>query len=258
MQIAEKSYPWLFHSIQERPPRSNKPLHFDEVGHKPASQFIMHALLSDLANRFVSGNDEPIKFGIVDTEEKWRLVRALRLKIYNEGGGYLKNLVNEEGVDAYDANSFVFYASHQNRFIGTIRLNRFPFETSEFIEIPRLQEFLGQGWNDQYLEISRLGIDSACGIAGVSNALVVYASLITACSTQYKFYLAYSHPKLRDRVFKFEQHKEMLTFRIPGRRATDYVLFKGVFWEDFAALIANHGEQLFDSLRRHLYSAGVA
>ncbi len=233
------------------------PLHFDDVGHKPASHIIMHALLSDLANQFVSGADEPICFGLVETEETWQEVREARLKIYRESSSHLSKLVDVHGTDSYDANAFVFYARYQQAIVGTIRLNRYPFEVMKFIDTERLTDFLGANWNQRYLEISRLAVEPLPGLTGVSNALVVYASLITACSTQYKHYMAYSHPKLRDRVFKFQQHKETLYFKIPERRAIDYVLFKGTFWEDFSALIAQHGAPLFDSLRRELSVAGA-
>lgn len=234
----------------------NMPLHFDEVGHRPASNFIMHVLLSNLANKFVVGNTENIKFSIVETEKQWQLVRSARLKIYNEGSPHLKQLVNEEGVDAYDLNSFVFFASYKGQVLGTVRLNRFPFETSKFIESTKLNNFLGSDC-DNFLEVSRLAIDSDYRITGISNALIIYACLITACSTQYKHYLAYSHPKLKDRVFRFQQHLETMPFAIPGRRAIDYVLFKGTFWEDFSALIASHGEGLFDSLQQELLISGA-
>lgn len=233
------------------------PLHFDDVGHIPASHIIMHALLSDLANQFVSGAAEPIRFGLVKNEETWREVREARLRIYQEGSPHLLQLVDAHGTDNYDSNAFVFYARYQQTIVGTIRLNRHPFEVMKFIDIEQLAGFLRPSWQQQYLEVSRLAVETVPGLTGISNALVVYASLITACSTQYKCYLAYSHPKLRDRVFKFQQRKEMLRFRIPERRNIDYVLFKGIFWEDFSALITQHGAPLFDSLRRELSVAGA-
>lgn len=232
------------------------PMRLDQVGHKPASSFIMHALLSELSNQFIRGHESPVKFGIVDTEEQWESVKKIRLQIYSEGSPHLQHLVNATGSDDYDHNSFVFFASYHNHIIGTVRLNRYPFEVLKFIEEPKLEAYLGLELFDQYLEVSRLAVDSKHGLTGVSNALVIYASLMTACSTQYKFYLAYSHPKLKERVFRFKQHQEMLSFQIPERRATDYVLFKGVFWEDFSELITNHGAHLFNALREQMTFAG--
>lgn len=231
------------------------PLHFDEVGHKPASNLIMHILLSNLANDFVIGSTEKLIFGIVETQEHWQKICELRLKIYNEGSPHLKQLVNEEGLDEYDKNSFVFYATYKSQICGTVRLNRFPFEICNFINQDKLNSFLGSEYK-KFLEVSRLAIDTSSKISGVSNALIIYACLITACSTQYKDYLAYSHPKLKDRVFRFQQHLETMLFTIPGRRNSDYVLFKGTFWEDFSALISTHGKDLFDSLKQELSTSG--
>src|ERR1051325_11495174 len=174
------------------------PMRLDQVGHKPTSSFIMHALLSELSNQFIGGNSSPVKFGIVDSAEQWESVKKIRLQIYSEGSPHLRYLVNEAGSDLYDQNSFVFFASYHNQIIGTVRLNRYPFEVLKFIEEPKLETYLGEELFDQYLEVSRLAVDSKHGLTGVSNALVIYASLMTACSTQYKFYLAYSHPKLKE------------------------------------------------------------
>src|SRR4051812_23815750 len=141
------------------------PMRLDQVGHKPASSFIMHALLSELSNQFIKGHESPVKFGIVDSAEQWESVKKIRLQIYSEGSPHLQYLVNATGSDLYDHNSFVFFASYHNHIIGTVRLNRYPFEVLKFIEEPKLETYLGAGLFDQYLEVSRLAVDSKHGLA---------------------------------------------------------------------------------------------
>lgn len=233
-------------------PNITQPLVFDYGNHKPTLNLIMHKVISDLANKFVSGCSESLTIGMVDNDEIWQEVKEARLRIYKKSNKRYQSLANENGEDSYDSNSYVFYARYKEKLIGSIRLNRYHFEVNKFVECSQLDGFLGPNWQEKYLEISRLSMEPIPEATNISNALIVYASLITACSTPYKYYLAYSHPRLRDMVFKFQQHEEMLTFKIPERRSINYVLFKGAFWQDFLSIINQHKEPFYSSLCREM------
>lgn len=190
---------------------------------------------AEIANRKLDLNSK-CEFGLVSTAADWGGVRQLRMKMYHGKRDYLRSLVGHDGIDEYDIHSYLFYAKLNDKYVASVRFTEYPFETSRYFDMDELQAFLGQDYKHHYLEIGRLVADSSINVSNLSQAILAF-SVAMASSIQNKTrYLAYSHPRLKQKAFRYNQEEHTQTFYIPDRRDSEYILFKGCFKQEFEAL----------------------
>lgn len=191
---------------------------------------------SSIAKARLRGREDEFEFGLVESAADWEGIRQLRLRMYSGKRKYLQSLVNDEGYDEFDGHSFLFFAKHEGEYIASVRLTRYPFETSKYLSHDQLQDFLGEGYESEFLEVGRLVADPHVRILNISYAMLAYAISMGAMISNHSGYLAYSHPRLKQKAFRYHQAPETQNFYIPERRSSEYVLFKGDLEEEFAAL----------------------
>lgn len=177
-----------------------------------------------------------LHFGQIETEFDWSALRAFRLTNYAKSLKYMLNELNDEGTDSYDSHSFVFAVWLKGKVIASIRLTPFPFETTQFIEPEKLDQFLGANWKDSYLEWSRLLVDTSYKINNLVTALTVYAGLTILNTTHYKGYFGFTKPLVRRILSRFQIEEENMQFSIPTRGNQAYYLLKGNFVNDYIYL----------------------
>lgn len=177
------------------------------------------------------------EFGLVDSPQAWAGIRELRLQMYMGKRNYLNKLVNPQGYDEYDEHSHIFFAKYRDKYVASVRLTQFPFETSKYLSHDTLIHYLGSDYERNYLEVGRLVVACNTGLQSLTNAILGYAvSQVTAVSDR-KSYIAYANPRLKQKAFKFLQASEVQKFQIPDRRESEYVLFKGEFNEELGSSI---------------------
>lgn len=180
--------------------------------------------------------DSKCEFGLVTNADDWYGIRQLRLKMYLSKRDYLSSLVDRNGIDVYDNHSYLFYAKRNEKYIASVRFTEYPFESSEYFDAANLSAFLGHDYQHHYLEVGRLVADSSAQVNNLSQALLAF-SIAMASSIQAKTrYLAYAHPRLKQKAFRFNQEEKTLSFFIPDRRESKYILFKGCLKKEFEAL----------------------
>jgi len=188
-----------------------------------------------IANRKLDLNSQ-CEFGLVSNAADWDGVQQLRMKMYHGKRDYLSYLVGHDGIDEYDTHSYLFYAKLNGKYVASVRFTEYPFETSRYFDMVELQAFLGQDYKHDYLEVGRLVADNSIKVSNLSQAILAF-SVAMASSMQNKTrYLAYSHPRLKQKAFRYNQDDHTQTFYIPERRDSEYILFKGCFKQELEAL----------------------
>lgn len=177
-----------------------------------------------------------LHFFRINSKQEFDEVKALRLKIYNENLPYMLSEIDESGSDEYDTRSFVFALKYKNLTIASIRLTPYPFETLNYIDQARLTNFLGGNWQSNYLEWSRLLVDTSCKLKGLVNLLTIYAGLYILSNTNYTNYFGYTRPRVKRILSKFRLAERSMSFLIPSRGTHEYLLIKGSFMNDFLNL----------------------
>lgn len=190
----------------------------------------VHAVLEPMANAVVRRpGGERLRFGLVKTPEEFAAVGRMRLKVYREKLPYLLQELSADGLDAYDARSFVFAAWRGAQVVATLRATRYPFETLNYVPEPQLSHWLGDGWSTHSLEWGRLAADTPQGFSRLSPAMFSYAGPYLACLTPYRKCFGYSRPEVHRAFSGFRGEKNPLRFKIPHRGEHEYVLVKTEF-----------------------------
>jgi predicted GNAT family N-acyltransferase len=190
---------------------------------------------AELANRKLAAESK-CEFGIVSSKADWDGIRQLRLKMYHGKRVYLGSLVDHDGNDEYDNHSYLFYAKQNGKYLASVRFTEYPFETSQYFKMNELETFLGQDYEQNYLEIGRLVADSSAKVAKLSQAILVFGMAMTLSLQNKTRYLAYSHPRLKRKAFRYNQEEQTQAFYIPERRGSEYMLFKGCMKQEIAAV----------------------
>lgn len=190
---------------------------------------------AELANRKLA-TESKCEFGMVSSKADWDGVRQLRLKMYLGKRGYLGSLVDHDGNDEYDNHSYLFYAKQNGKYLASVRFTEYPFETSQYFKVNELDAFLGHDYEQNYLEIGRLVADSSAKVANLSQAILVFGMAMMLSLQSKTRYLAYSHPRLKRKAFRYNQEEQTQTFYIPERRGSEYMLFKGCMKQEIAAV----------------------
>lgn len=190
---------------------------------------------AEIANRKLA-TESKCEFGMVSSTADWDGVRQLRLRMYHGKRAYLGSLVDHDGNDEYDNHSYLFYAKQNGKYLASVRFTEYPFETSQYLKMDALNAFLGQGYEQNYLEIGRLVADSSAKVSNLSQAILVFGMAMTLSLQNKSRYLAYSHPRLKRKAFSYHQEEQTQAFYIPERRSSEYTLFKGCMKQEVAAI----------------------
>lgn len=174
-----------------------------------------------------------IRISRVISDADMQAVTDLRLKIYENNLPYMINQLNENGQDNYDQCSYIFAAWYENQIAASIRLTPHPYESLTFLPSEKLENFLGSSWQTDYLEWSRLMVDSTLQVKGLMRQLIIYAGIYTLQHTAYTHYFGYARPIVKRLFSGFKLAKEKLVFNIPNRGEHDYELLKGSFIDDY-------------------------
>lgn len=174
-----------------------------------------------------------LRFARVETREQCEQVRQFRKRVYAENLKYMLNQMGESGLDEYDSRSMIFAAWRHDAVAGTIRLTSRPFESEKYIEQASLENFLGENWKHNYLEWSRLLVDTSLKIKGLLAAMTIYAGLYALAYTDYTKYFGYTRNHVRRLFTRFQVKNEALQFYIPSRGEHSYLLLKGSFLDDY-------------------------
>lgn len=190
---------------------------------------------AEIANRKLAAESK-CEFGMVSSKADWDGIRQLRLKMYHGKRDYLGSLVDPDGNDEYDNHSYLFYAKQNGKFLASVRFTEYPFETSQYFKIDELNVFLGHDYEQNYLEIGRLVVDSSAKVSSLSQAILVFGMGMTLSLQNKSRYLAYSHPRLKRKAFRYNQEEQTQAFYIPERRSSEYMLFKGCMKQEIDAI----------------------
>jgi N-acyl-L-homoserine lactone synthetase len=177
-----------------------------------------------------------IRFDQIRTPEEWRALGRFRLNMYQKSNLYMLNELDADGFDEFDKHSLVFAAWQGDKIVATTRLTPYPFETINYIDNEKLSEFLGQSYRDEYLEWSRLIVDSVPKLPKLLSELIVYAGLIAMSKTSYTRYFGYTKPVVQRLLSGFMIAEDRMRFTIPGRGDHAYCLIKGKFINDYNQL----------------------
>lgn len=197
---------------------------------------ISDAMINALCGKFL--NNEKVVFSEIKTRDEFEKVLQLRLKVYAHSNAYLLQELNA-GQDDFESRSVVYAAWVNDQPIATIRLTPYPFETLRHLDELSLAQFLGDDYKTDYLEWSRLLVDSDFHDHRVMPALLIYAGMKVLTSSTYTQYFGFTKPVVRRLFRKFNIQNEIKSFSIPSRDNNDYHLLKGSFLEDFWRLADN-------------------
>lgn len=188
--------------------------------------------VQDTMSRFLQQHPE-LHFTCISSQQEFNKVKALRLKIYNENLPYMLSEMHESGADEYDNRSFIFAVSYKQSMIASIRGTAYPFETLNYIDQSRLTDFLGNHCKKNYLEWSRLLVDTSFKLKGLVNLLTIYSGLYILANTDYTNYFGYTRPRVKRILSGFCLAERSMSFTIPSRGTHEYLLIKGSFINDF-------------------------
>lgn len=193
---------------------------------------MIHVVLDKLANAMVQKRGaEALRFGMVRDAAQLAAVGRMRRRVYEARLPYMLEELAADGTDADDTHSFVFAAWQGDQVVGTIRLTPYPYETLRHIPEADLSRWLGKGWDTEYVEWSRLLVDSTAGLNRLSPALVTYSGLYVHWLASYPKSFGYIRAKSLESLANFKHEQSAFTFKIPHRGDHSYSLVKNAFLE---------------------------
>lgn len=193
-------------------------------------QRFVHACAHTAANLVVhKPASMKLRFGLVNDTKQLAALGQMRLKWYQAKLPYLLPEFSTNGLDAYDAHSFLFAAWAGDQVVATIRATPYPYETLKYVPETEMSTWLGEGWRTHYLEWGRLLAVSPEGVNRVTPALITYAGLYLFGLTSYGRYFGYTRPKVKKSFGLFLMEENTLQFTIPHRGEHSYLLIKGAF-----------------------------
>ncbi|HEX5752704.1 MAG TPA: hypothetical protein VFZ09_41250 [Archangium sp.] len=188
----------------------------------------VHAFAQGAAHLVVQKpRSETLRFGLVREPEEFAAVGRMRLRVYGAKLPYLLKELSPEGMDAYDAHSFIFATWWKDRVVATVRTTRYPYETLRYVPEPALSSWMKEGWDTDFLEWGRLLVDSTEGFNRLTPALLTYAGLYLHGLTPYRKYFGYARPHGRKSFSGFQLSQNAPSFTIPERGEHAYQLLKG-------------------------------
>ena len=176
-------------------------------------------------------------FGKITSKKERDELGVFRLNNYWKKKPYMLNELDQQGFDSYDDQGSIYAAWLNNEMIASIRLCYSPFESNHFLSDTALKNFLGDHYQNEYLEWTRLLIRPNHHIPGLLRALIIYAGIKTLQERHYHKYFGYSTPIVKRLFSRFQLSHQLLEFKIPKRGNQIYTLLKGDFAVDFLNLL---------------------
>ncbi|RDI48649.1 hypothetical protein [Aquicella lusitana] len=193
----------------------------------------MQSVASTIAG---AGKTIPLFFGKLTTNDEWNQLGRFRRANYASKKPYMVAELDEKGLDRFDNSSIIYAAWLRDEMVASIRLCAYPFESCQFIESEKLRHFLGDHYQTQYLEWSRLLVSHTTALPRLLPAIIIYAGMQTLATSDYHHYFGYSTPVVKRLFSRFLLSNGSLEFTIPHRGGHPYHLLKGDFLEDFIHL----------------------
>ncbi|MCL1126872.1 hypothetical protein [Shewanella surugensis] len=203
-----------------------------------------------LTQKFI-GKDKVTIRQVVNNNDLYLLSEARKI-IYKKHASYFSQFYDKDYyIDEKDYSSYLFACYYQGEIIGTQRIATYPFEVSKFIEHEDLCQFLGDDYQDTYIEFSRLAVNSDYGLGkGVAHALNVVSGILVGMSINRSKYITYSKPQLKRQAANFGS--DVITFTIKERENEQYELYKSDILMGLSQLLAIPKEphlSLYDSIK---------
>lgn len=192
----------------------------------------MLAIATSIANI----KNREVRFSIAESDREKQEIGQFRLASYAMTHRYMLNELDERGFDAYDHHGKLYAIWIDGKVNATIRLCEMPFESTNFVSDQQMQAFLGNKYQSNYVEWSRLLINAENKAWRLLPAMLVYAGLHTLATTSYQYYFGYSKPIVKRLFRKFNIENDGMTFPIPHRGEHNYFLLKGNFLNDYQKL----------------------
>jgi hypothetical protein len=241
------------HSAMENQSMSHDPAFFDAVRgpdlfRGPANYNevvcgIANFTALTIANPAMPGR---LSFREVITDEEWSQVGAFRLREYAATISYMLNALDSDGRDAFDERSRTFAAWWDGAVVASIRLSPYPFETARHVPDEKLAAFLGDDWRTEYVEWTRLLVDTSTLAQRLMPAMIMFAGVKTLFTSPYRKYFGYASTKLTRLFTRFGLTVDEASFMISKRSQFGYSLLKG----DFVTSLDCMAEQFHDERKR--------
>lgn len=204
----------------------------------PLARGLSERIVQTLARQVVTGPARgDVRFSVVDSARKWEQIRRLRLDTYTGPLEYMRNVVNEDGVDLYDARSVVFGAWVGDEAVATVRLTAWPFEMATLLPAGRLSALVPEERRHDTLEFTRLISSKREGLSRVMPALIMYSGISLAANTGCRHYIGYTKTTVSRLFNKFMCDDGAEPFTIPSRGEHQYRILQGEFRKDIHNII---------------------
>jgi hypothetical protein len=199
---------------------------------------LAHKTLANIIQTICDSKDIDIRQ--IATYEEYAELKKSRLRMYSERDSYYDKLIEADGGEFHDANSYLFAAYYGGEIVGSIRLTTYPFEVCRYVDNASLALYLERNFENRYLEMSRLVIARKCPVRRLSRALIIYSGLITSLLTNFEKYIAIARPEVKKKSFQFQLESDALQVQIEERSKHPYELIKGSFVSDFYVIMSNN------------------
>ncbi len=224
-----------------------------EDGIKP--EFNLYDKIEDIATYYrffdfithkFTGNSEITIRQIIDKHDLSLLSEA-RKRIYGKHDEYFKKLYKDDVyLDDMDFRSYIFACYYQGEIIGTQRATVYPFEVNSYLNTSEINQFLGNDYQNNYVEFSRLLVDKDAKVKNLSNMLGFVTGSLIAIATKTENYITYSKPKLKRKSLDFSS--DTIQFQINDRNDDIYELYKGSMINDIRRIFSIKGEDTESTL----------
>ena len=200
----------------------------------------------DFFTRKFTGNNEISIRQIIYKEDLEQLSEA-RKRMYEKRDDYFKSLYKTDTyLDEMDYRSYIFACYHNGEIIGTQRATGYPFEVNNYLNTSEINQFLGNDFQNNYVEFSRLLIDKDAKIKNLSNMMGFVTGSLIALSTHIENYITYSKPRLKRKALDFSS--DTIQFQITQRNDDIYELYKGSMIKDIQRIFSIKGEDTESTL----------
>lgn len=199
-----------------------------------------------ITHKFTGNNDISIR-QIVDKQDLSLLSEA-RKRMYGKHDDYFKNLYNDDiYIDKMDYRSYIFACYYQGEIIGTQRATVYPFEINAYLNTSEINQFLGNDYQNNYVEFSRLLVDRDAKVKNLSNMLGFVTGSLIALTTKIENYITYSKPRLKRKSLDFSA--DTIQFQINDRNDEIYELYKGSMINDIRRIFSIKGDDTESTLK---------
>ena len=200
----------------------------------------------DFVTHKFTGNNEISIRQIVEKQDL-SLLSESRKRMYGKHDEYFKNLYKDDVyLDEMDYRSYIFACYYQGDIIGTQRATAYPFEINSYLNTSEINQFLGNDYQNNYVEFSRLLVDKDAKVKNLSNMLGFVTGSLIALATKTENYITYSKPRLKRKSLDFST--DTIQFQINDRNNEIYELYKGSMINDIKRIFSIKGDNTESTL----------